>query len=246
MGNVEFNSQYWDGLYNWTEAGEEWSVTWGGSRAQWLGSLYPRISTFLPSKAVLEIAPGFGRWTQFLLGACEKYQGVDLSQECVDACQKRFGHVSKASFVKNDGKSLECAKDGSVDFLFSFDSLVHATRDVLAAYIPEILRVLSPNGAAFIHHSNWLEVGESLTNDHGRGTDVSADLVSEMVSASDGQVLIREKITWGHGDACIDCLTLFRRQGSESEPVLIENHEFMLEARNIRKFQSPYSRLSYR
>jgi SAM-dependent methyltransferase len=242
MQSVQLNSSYWDGLYDWQGAGEEWSSMWGGSRAQLLGTLYPRISAFLPAKAVLEIAPGFGRWTQFLLGACGSFQGVDLSQQCVDACIARFAGRSNAKFFKNEGTSLECAGDGTIDLVFSFDSLVHATAEVMRAYVPEILRVLSPSGIAFIHHSNWGEVGHHLSNDHGRGTDGSADDVARVISETGGKVIIQEKINWGFHE-CTDCLTLFGWEGPES-PTIIENHDFMFEGNSIRKHQSPYSKLA--
>jgi len=47
--------------YDWTHAGEEWSAPWGSSAAQWDGTIFPRIHDCLPSKTILEIAPGFGR-----------------------------------------------------------------------------------------------------------------------------------------------------------------------------------------
>ena len=241
MENINFNSQYWDGFYDWKGAGEEWSEMWGGSRAQWLGSLYPRISAYLPSETILEIAPGFGRWTQFLLSGCKRFVGVDLSLECVDACIERFSGVDHAIFVKNDGKSLEIAESGSVDFLFSFDSLVHANLEVMQAYAPEILRVLSPNGAAFIHHSNWLEVGDEVENPHGRGSDMSAELFAEAIKDAGGHVYIQEKINWGL-PGCSDCLTLFGWKNKE--PTFIRNEDFMLEGNNICKYQSPYSKIS--
>ena len=244
MDNVEHNFFFWDGNFDWSGAGEEWSLMWGGSRAQWFGSLFPRISPFLPAHSILEIAPGFGRWTRFLLPACDRFQGVDLSTECVNACKDRFGSLQKASFFKNDGKSLSCADDGSVDFLFSFDSLVHATMDILEAYVPEILRVLSPQGASFIHHSNWLEAGGGFSNDHGRAVDVSAGEVGKLIQQHGGRVLIQEKIDWGFSE-CTDCLTLFSRAGAfvQHAPLMIENHSFMLEGKIIGEFQSPYSRL---
>src|SRR4030095_8370524 len=45
--------------------GEEWSSAWGGSEAQWLGAIFLRIRAFIPTDTILEIAPGFGRWTNF-------------------------------------------------------------------------------------------------------------------------------------------------------------------------------------
>ncbi|BCQ24029.1 class I SAM-dependent methyltransferase [Caballeronia sp. NK8] len=245
MENVDFNSRYWDGSYDWNGGGEEWSEMWGGSRAQWLGSLYPRVSAFLPAKNVLEIAPGFGRWTRFLLAASDSYQGIDLSQECVDACIRRFENAPHARFMKNNGSSLETVADGSIDFIFSFDSLVHASTDVLDAYIPQIIAKLSSRGAAFIHHSNWLDAGKGLPNDHGRAIDVSHRAVLDTIDLHGGRMLIQEMINWGAGP-CTDCLTTFCRREAYSgwESTSLENSEFMHEGNYIRQFQSPYSHIA--
>jgi hypothetical protein len=42
----------------------------------------------------------------------------------------------------------------SVDFVYSFDSLVHADAGVLEGYLSQFPRILSETGVAFIHHSN--------------------------------------------------------------------------------------------
>lgn len=44
--------------------------------------------------------------------------------------------------------------DSSVDFAFSFDSLVYVEAEVLKGYLTELARVLKPDGVAFLHHSN--------------------------------------------------------------------------------------------
>jgi cyclopropane fatty-acyl-phospholipid synthase-like methyltransferase len=103
---------------------------------------------------VLEIAPGFGRWTKFLIPNCKSLTGIDLSQECVDACNRIFSSAAKASFVKNDGFSLEGASE-KLDFVFSFDSLVHVELDALDGYIKQIMQKLNSAGVAFLHHSNF-------------------------------------------------------------------------------------------
>src|SRR5579859_8081721 len=41
----------------------------------------------------------------------------------------------------NDGTSLAMIEDGTVDLVFSFDSLVHVEADVMDAYLDEIARV---------------------------------------------------------------------------------------------------------
>ena len=89
---------------------------------QWYGSILPRISAFVPADTILEIAPGYGRWTAFLKDLCKRMIIVDLSEKCIDRCRQRFENLSHISYFVNDGKSLEMVVDGSVDFIFSFDS----------------------------------------------------------------------------------------------------------------------------
>ena len=88
MPNLDWNRQMWTEDSTWTTAGDEWSGDWGDSEAQWFGSLYPRLHRMLPAETILEIAPGFGRWTRFLLPQCGHYVGMDLSETCVDACRR--------------------------------------------------------------------------------------------------------------------------------------------------------------
>jgi ubiquinone/menaquinone biosynthesis C-methylase UbiE len=157
MPSVDENRASWDSEYAWERRGDEWSVAWGSADAQWLGSVWPRVQEFLPSPTVLEIAPGFGRWTERLGGLCARLYGVDLSEKCVRTCRHRFAHHPHMTFHVNDGTSLEAIPDASIDFVFSFDSLVHVEEEVIAKYLEEIAKKLTPNGVGFLHHSNLAE-----------------------------------------------------------------------------------------
>lgn len=244
MRDLDWNRTTWDGQYDWSAAGEEWSAAWGDSGAQWLGSLAPRIGRFLPTGRVLEIAPGFGRWTKFLLTNADELTGIDLSQECVDSCLERFAG-KPATFLKNDGLSLDAAPDNFFDFVFSFDSLVHAEVDVMEVYIPQLVAKLRAGGVAFVHHSNWLDAGSAGPNPHQRAESVSAALVAQMISDAGGQVLLQELVNWG-GEVLSDSLTLFGRP-TGGVPTLphrvLENRSFVQETDIIKKFQSPWGHL---
>lgn len=242
MPDLEWNKTQWDGSYDWCSEGEEWSNSWGGSEAQWFGSIYPRIHRFLPAERILEIAPGFGRWTNFLLPICKSYLGIDLSSQAIAACKENFGHIGHAEFVLNDGLSLDAAEDDQFDFVFSFDSLVHAELDVLEQYIPQLMRKLSGSGVAFIHHSNFRTMDSRLDNPHGRATSVSATEYSRVVNSSGGKVLTQEVINWG-GPHLIDCLTTFGKAEAfaDCETVRILNARWVEEMDLIRETQSPYS-----
>lgn len=154
MPSVAANQQAWDKLYTWEQGGDEWSAAWGGAATQWYGTLLPRVRAWLPAEHLLEIAPGHGRWTQFLHPHAGRMTLVDLSASCIEACRKRFAGVPHLQYAVNDGRSLAAAADRSVDLVFSFDSLVHVEADVVQGYLSEIARVLKPGGAAFLHHSN--------------------------------------------------------------------------------------------
>ena len=180
----------WDGHHDWKTGGEEWSERWGGSEAQWFGSLYSRLHRFLPTKSILEIAPGFGRWTKFLIPNSSRYIGVDLSQQCVDACRRTFFNVGHAAFIKNDGLFLVGIQNNSCGLVFSFDSLPHADLEILQSYIYEIIRVLSSDGVAFIHHSNLLAFNGSIGQPHARSLTVSADNVAGAVELAGGRVVV--------------------------------------------------------
>ena len=245
MPDLEWNRGFWDEDYDWPADGDEWSEPWGGAAAQWYGTLRSRLQGLLPAGHVLEIAPGRGRWSQFLIAASGGYLGIDLSPTCVVACERRFAGRPNARFAANDGVSLDAAPDGLYDLVFSFDSLVHAEADVFAAYVPQILRKLTPTGVAFIHHSNLAEAriapGE---HDHSRAASMSARRLAEMAQAAGGRVLIQELINW-RGAGLIDAISIFggARARPGLEPQLIVNDAFHLQAEHIRDCLARYSAL---
>ena len=245
MPSIEWNSIMWAGAgHDWQTAGEEWSVAWGGSVPHWFGTLYPRLHRYLPAKRVLEIAPGFGRWSKFLIPMSNSYIGIDLSGPCVEGCRAIFANVGHAQFEQNDGFSLDAA-DGEYDLIFSFDSLVHAEWDVLEGYIPQMISKLAPGGVAFIHHSNFMGVGLALENRHGRASSVSAARFAQEVAKAGGKMLVQEQINWGKEGPphLIDCLSLFCRGQDYPQAVEVnmQNVHFFDEAENIRLWHAPYN-----
>jgi ubiquinone/menaquinone biosynthesis C-methylase UbiE len=255
VGTVEQNRHVWGSGYAWPQAGEEWSRVWGGSAAQWHGALLPRLRPYLPVRTLLEIAPGHGRWTNYLADHCERLIAVDVADSCVEACTKRFADRPHIEVHRNDGRSLPMVADASVDLVFSFDSLVHVEADVLGAYLSEFARVLAPDGVAFIHHSNLGEFRALYTGflrlpsrvrraavrtklvdgEHWRALSVSASEVDRMCDERGLVCLAQELVNWG-GRRLIDCFSLIARPGSSRDhpKVVVRNSDFMAEARSIR------------
>ena len=154
MPSIAENLKTWNESYSWAGDGEEWSDDFGGTEALWWFVIYPRIHRYLPAGSILEIAPGGGRWTQFLKNQCQSFTGVDLSARCVERCKARFASDTHMKFYVNDGTSLDVVPDSSIDFVFSFDALVHVEKDVIEAYLTQLARKLKPDGVGIIHHSN--------------------------------------------------------------------------------------------
>jgi SAM-dependent methyltransferase len=246
MPDLQWNYSTWNVHHGWEAAGDEWSVAWGGARPQWYGTILPRVQRFLPASRVLEIAPGHGRWTQFLLPQCHEYFGVDLSDRCVAVCRHRFNSANRAQFIKNDGMSLAMIPDNFIDFVFSYDSLVHAEIDVVRSYIWQICQKLTPTGAAYLHHSNAASESsdpqEAVTG--SRAMSVSAELVKQLIEDCGAKVLIQEEVTW-IGKSRTDCMTTFANATafSEQQYQLLCNDEFLREAQLVKRYQSPYSSL---
>jgi len=247
VADVETNERVW-GDYDWSSGGDEWSKPWGGAEYQWSAMLYPRIRAFLPAATILEIAPGHGRWTQFLLRYCERLIGVDVAQRCVDACRERFAEVAHASFHKNDGLTLDMVGDGEVDFAISFDSLVHAEADALRSYVGELARTLSVDGVAFVHHSNLHQYVDPETgvfphkNPAWRGRTMSAKRFEEYCRDAGLMCIGQELVRWvRRQDFYSDSFSMLTRPGSKfaRENHVIENYDLPAHAiamRTIARF----------
>jgi len=235
----------WAG-HDWSRGGEEWSAGWGSTAQMWYGFLWPRLHPYLPAGHVLEIAPGFGRCTAHLLPLASRLTGVDLVQECVDACRQRFAAFPHARFHGNDGCTLGMVDSASVDFAFSWDSLVHVEEDVMASYLGELARVLKPGAFGFLHHSNLAGIdGARISNSHWRGRTMSAERFRAIADALDLVCIAQELVPWG-GEEPIDALTLFCRPEPgrpHAEPARVSiNGGFLEEVARMRAIGALYAR----
>src|SRR4051812_3532337 len=231
MPSVLENVSVWDGMYDWSRRGDEWSDAWGGVSHHWWTTLFPRLQGYVPAGRVLEIAPGFGRWTHFLRDLCSELIIVDIAESAIAYCRERFAADRHISAHVNDGGSLPMVECGSIDLAFSFDSLVHAERDVMAAYLGELARVLTRDGVAFLHHSNMGAYARGTydpNNIHWRATSVSATGIETLARTVGLSCVSQETVAWGNDDLLNDCFSVITRAGSrfDRENVVVENLDF--------------------
>ena len=254
MPSVDWNIQKWDERYHWNDGGDNWSRFYGGPAMQWRLTLLPRILPFVPAPSILEIAPGFGRWTHFLKDLCEHLTVVDLSQKCIESCKERFADSSSITYHTNDGRSLAMIPDDSIDFVISVDSLVHVEEDVIAAYLDQLAVKMTKDAVGFIHHSNLGEharlyrfmrsnslvygVCKALgfgPNGGDRALSMTAARFDALAEAAGLQCIGQEMISWGRTRRLNDCFSLFTRRGSrwERPNVVVRNPYFRRESRRV-------------
>ena len=177
----------------------------------------------------------------------------------METCRRRFAADSHLSYHVNDGRSLAMIPDRSIDFVFSFDSMVHFPPDVLDAYLGQLPQKLKDNGMAFIHHSNLGEYrvpvverlpGRArklmtkagiLESDHQRDPIMTAELFRASCSNHGLACICQEIVNW-RGRRLIDCFSTITHAGSKWErPARVfRNPNFMREAQLIRRRSAFY------
>jgi ubiquinone/menaquinone biosynthesis C-methylase UbiE len=254
MPDLDAIRETWNAESGWLAGGDEWSGPWGGTESLWWGTLLPRIHAFLPAGVVLELGPGHGRWSRYLRKQCDRLVLVDVAENCLDACRRRLGEDPGVAYHVGDGRTLPMVADTSVDFAFSFDSLVHAEADVLRSYAHELARVLRPEGVAFIHHSNmatyrraarvarrvperWrraLTIRGILVNVYAwRAESTSAEQFAAVCAEAGLSCVAQELITWEYGRHLSDAVSVVtpRRSRWDRPHRIVHNRGFMDEAR---------------
>src|SRR6266536_1218422 len=192
--------------YDWKEAGEEWSASWGSSSAQWFGSILPRIHDCLPTRTILEIAPGFGRWTHYLKDYCEELSIVDRSSECIEACLREFGNK-----LKIGGKG------------FIHHSNFGEYGNSLRERLPEAL-------------AKPLIKAKILDWAHHRNPSMSADLFRALCEQNGLHCVTQELVNWRGRRLIDCLSFFVRSDSGGQKPTkVIRNPNFMREAARIRR-----------
>ena len=184
---------------------------------QWRESIWPFIREADFSN-VVDLAAGHGRNSEKLKQHAGKIHIVDINQENIDYCRKRFANDPQFTFTRNDGCSLDFIPTGSVSLLYCFDAMVHFDSDVVRAYLKEFKRILQPGGIGFCHHSNYTRnPGENVHDSPGWRNFMSEALFTHYCR-KEGLIVIKSRvIDWELPGS--DCLTLFRKEGKSSPTV---------------------------
>ena len=255
--NIQDNKKTWNDC-SFPENGDIWSRKWGNTDWLWNITIRPRLEAIRKAKReygfpyfgnTFEIASGMGRITRHLIryildqGNDDNYTlfGNDLTEKCVEHCNDQLQPHYQGYLT--DGKTIE-ADNNTLDFIFSWDSLVHTDKEVMYAYAKEIKRTLGEGGLAFIHHSNLGSFVRIVELEHLRDKEVSAEWFLEVCRDIGLYVVSQELIGWGCNDL-IDCFTVLRKPSKDGLNQMlvtkeIENPKFMEEAAIAKRLWTLY------
>ncbi len=200
---IAHNREWWN-RHDWSQGGEEWTPN-----VEWKSALVNRfLNVYVPEGGTaVEIGPGGGRWTEFLLRRSQTLFVVEVSERALDLCRTRFGGYPNVQFLLTEEPKIEVA-DSTVDAIWSYDVFVHINQSDTRTYFREFARILKSAGHVVIHHPGPLDRNAQVRP----GT--RSDLTDQMVltfARENGLDLVeqtREFVNPG------DILSVFRKPGA--------------------------------
>ena len=224
MPTAEWNARWVRGLRRFRRADEDghYGDHWGdtaisGLRYHWRRLLHGRespgnlskvVKRYLrphvsPDSVVLEIGPGGGRWTQFLIGAREVVL-VELNSQFFRYLRKRFRkHRRKLRFYETTGYELKGIDDGSIDFVFSFGTFVHIEAEGIAEYLGEIARVLRAGGTGTIQYADRDKPLIQTVPDWGGFSDMTASKMEDLVAGRGFEIVEHDRSLLDHSNVVV-------------------------------------------
>jgi hypothetical protein len=107
-------------------------------------------------QCAVEIGPGGGRWTRYMLGFRKLYV-VDYYADVLEEMKKNV-RKRKIEFIKNNGTDFPGIDERSVNYLFSFGTFVHLDTHLIEAYLRNMKRILKSGSNVVIHYSDKTKV----------------------------------------------------------------------------------------
>lgn len=146
-----------------------------------------------PDRTVLEIGPGGGRWTRYLL-ACRRLYVVDYHGELLAELKKNFS-APHMVFVQNNGTDFPGVPEAGIDFLFSFGTFVHLDPDLITAYLANIKSILRTGGDVVIQYADQTKV---LAQHNPAFADTTPDVMRAMATEAGFQIVEEDLTTLWH------------------------------------------------
>ncbi len=220
MPNIEWNKRWAKDLNNWVSKkpffyyGYQWGDPGKGPLSWIYRIIFRRKPAGDPSKVVedyirpyvnfssvvLEIGPGGGRWTKYLLNA-KKIILVELNPDFFQYLKTRFNkHIDKLEFYQTSGYEVDKIDDNSVNSVFSFGTFVHIDPEGINQYLAQIRRVLTPSGIAVIQYAD--KTKKKAKEDPGF-SNMDQQKMEEYVSQNKLRMLTDDTLLFNNSNICV-------------------------------------------
>lgn len=174
-------------------------------------SIFYKLFTKLDLHTVIELACGRGRHVPHYLDKADEITLVDILEENILFCKRRFKDVNNLKYYKNNGFNLEKLPCQSYTSLFTYDSMVHFELMDINRYLKDIYRVLVNGGRALFHHSNY---SSDYKTDFAHAPHarcfMNKDIFAYLACRAGFKILEQEVIDW-YGEKELDCVTLVEK-----------------------------------
>lgn len=174
------------------------------------GTVYRGMFDRLDKRNVVELACGHGRHAAQAAPLCGMLTLMDIHESNLDACRARFAALDNVAFLKTRGYAFDGVMDGGTSAIYCYDSMVHFSADLVAAYLNDSARVLQSGGMAIYHHSNYdgPPVKHYGRNPHARNF-MTRERFAALTREAGLEVLEAVLMDWGEKD--LDCVSLVRK-----------------------------------
>ncbi|MCL2206524.1 MAG: class I SAM-dependent methyltransferase [Fibromonadales bacterium] len=211
IGNawIETDRYYDDSENNFHPEGCGMDVFWGKN------STFLKYFEQLDCSSIVELACGHGRHIQKYLNKAKAITLVDINEENIEFCKKRYSNDTKIKYVVNAGSNFSGIEDASQTSVFSYDAMVHFELLDIISYIKDANRILTNGGKILFHHSNAAYAPEKswIKKPHSRNF-MSADIFAYLALRHGFTVLSQDIFSWGYGMNFyehLDCLSLCQK-----------------------------------
>jgi ubiquinone/menaquinone biosynthesis C-methylase UbiE len=202
--------------------GKDWvSSVYYDDAEKWLDVFWNNDTVFykdfcqLDCANIVELACGHGRHVQKYQEKSKTITLVDMNQENIDFCKKRYSDNDKIKYMVNSGNNFKGIDSNSQTAVFTYDAMVHFELLDILEYLKESNRILIDGGKILFHHSNAAFSPEFSYHQkpHWRNF-MSADIFAYLALRTGFIVLQQDIFSWGSGRNFakdIDCLSLCQK-----------------------------------